>query len=132
MDDPIEETLRRHDIPIIDVDNVTDIRSELVNYFTHADRTEKMITADEEKKLKIILAKLARDYVKPYKNWGSYIPFVLYSTHPEYHKGLRMNKGFIECSLEEGYLFVLISPDGEKLENVKKFLETDWRDQNYG
>ena len=121
------EILRENSIPIIDVDNVGDAIEELDNVFTHMDCIAELTTQEAESKLKLIVAQMKPDYVQPYKKWGSHIPFVLYSTHPEYKKTTRLDKGYTSLSLEDGYLIVIISSDGTRTIPVQEYLEANWK-----
>jgi len=120
------KTLRENDIPIIDVDTINDAVEELSLVLGHMDRLEKKITKEAENNLKVIVAQMQPDYVQPYKNWGSHIPFVLYSTHPEYKKGTRLDKGYTSLSLDSGYLIVIISINGKQIIPVQEYLDSNW------
>lgn len=126
----VSEILRENNIPIIDADNIEDAVEDLHTVFTHMDRMAELTTQEAEGKLKLIVAQMKIDYVQPYANWGSKIPFVLYSTHPEYRKSTRLDKGYTSLALDAKYLIVIISSDGKRVVPVQEYMDSDWKSRD--
>jgi len=54
--------------------------------------------------LKVIVAQMQKDTVEPYCNMeGHRIPVVVVSNHPNYPEGTRLDWGFVQCALRDGY-----------------------------
>jgi len=121
------ETLRKYDVHIIDEGSVEGAVDEIKNVLGHMTRMENLITEEAESVLKIIVAQMKPDYVNPYKKWGSFIPFVLYSTHPRYVKTTRLDKGYTSLALDSGYLIIIINSDGKGTIPVKEYMKSDWK-----
>jgi hypothetical protein len=43
------------------------------------------------------------DTVEPYKGWDQKIPFVVDSNHPRFAEGTRLDWGFAQVALRDGY-----------------------------
>ena len=53
--------------------------------------------------MKKITARMEKDSVQPYKDWGNKIPRVIESNHPRFVNGTRLDWGFVQVALEDGY-----------------------------
>ena len=53
--------------------------------------------------MKLIVAEMRSDWVEPYARTGSKIPVVVVSTHPQYKLGTRLDYGFVQVALDQGY-----------------------------
>jgi hypothetical protein len=62
-----------------------------------------------EMRKKVVYAKMVPDWVEPYKSYGNCIPLVTTSTHPRFVPGVRLDWGFVQVALEDGYR-VIINP----------------------
>lgn len=71
--------------------------------------------------MKIIIAQMVKDNVRPYRDEGGIIPNVIYSNHPRFQPGCRFDYGFLQLALDEGYNILLLQKDEEsKSGKVKK------------
>ena len=127
----VENLLRKNRIHIIDATESNEVAEEITNTIHQWDIMSELITEESIKEIKIILAQFKPDFIQPFRMWGSYIPFVIYSTHPEYTKNWRLDKGHTELSIEAGYLVILISPNGKSIISNEYYLNTSWKDQNF-
>lgn len=50
-----------------------------------------------------VKAKMMKDTIEPYKSWGKKIPFVIESNHPGFIRGARLDWGFLQVAIEDGY-----------------------------
>jgi len=88
-------------------DAVKKIGETMIGWETIANqRAQKSLLTD-----KIVIAKAVKDWVKPYSNIGSIIPIVIFSTHPEYVVGTRLDYGFHSLLYEQGYSLLVIGND---------------------
>ena len=53
--------------------------------------------------MKRIIAQMMADTVEPYKGWDQKIPFVVDSNHPRFAEGTRLDWGFAQVALRDGY-----------------------------
>ena len=58
---------------------------------------------------KVIVAQFVADWVMPYASDGTGIAEVIYSTHPEYKFGCRLDFGFLAVALAQGYNVLILS-----------------------
>lgn len=58
--------------------------------------------------LKIIVVKMQRDLVQPYKDWGVKAPVILRSSHPQLQKGKRSSWPELQDAVYEGYFLEVI------------------------
>jgi hypothetical protein len=52
---------------------------------------------------KRIEGEMVPDWVEPYAKWGNKIPVVRKSNHPRYPVGTRLDYGFLQSALQDGY-----------------------------
>jgi len=84
-------------------------------------RAEKELEAE-----KVVIAKLVKDWVNPYAMEGREIPVVLFSTHPEWKAGARLDGGLVETltlpRFGENYLIIVFDEEHRlRRFNYKKF-----------
>ena len=63
--------------------------------------------------MKAIVANMRSDWVEPYSKMGNKIPVVVESNHPRFVVGTRLDWGFVQVALDDGYA-VTIHPYQER------------------
>jgi hypothetical protein len=72
-------------------------------------RTEKSLA-----NAKIVIAQAVKDWVKPYSNMSNIIPVVMFSTHPRFIAGTRLDFGFHSILYREGYTLIVMGKREDK------------------
>jgi len=55
-----------------------------------------------------VIVKMENDMVEPYTKEGNKVPIVIESDHPRFTKGTRLDWGFAEIAVENGYILTII------------------------
>jgi len=61
-----------------------------------------------------ITAQMKPDWIEPYKELGENIPVVVKSNHPRYVKGTRLDWGYVQTALDEGYTVEIKPYDNQR------------------
>jgi hypothetical protein len=113
-------------IPIIDPETPEQAVKEIQSILNGWDIVGKARAETELERTKVVIAKLVKDWVNPYAMEGREIPVVLFSTHPEWKIGTRLDAGLVEQltlpRFAENYL-VIVFDDNNRIRkyNCEKY-----------
>lgn len=111
----VEKELRDRGIPVFGFENVGDAVEGLVEILGEMDRQNALHALEAAKEAKVILAVMKPDWVAPYRDMGNYTGAIIFSTHPRFKAGWRLDKGFAHVARDEGYTVILLQGDGSLL-----------------
>lgn len=55
-----------------------------------------------------VIAKMEKELLEPYGNMKNKVPVVIESDHPRLVEGTRLDWGFVEVAVEDGYILTII------------------------